>query len=301
MRKFLSILVAGSLVVESLLAPVSVMAQTTTSSTDISALIAQIEAQIKILQAQIEALRAARAQVASTTQQTIGLIRQLREGLSGDDVRLLQILLAADLDIYPEALITGFFGRKTAEAVRRFQRKHGLPMVGNVGPLTLEKLRKLLEERGVNKEKDDDDDDNDGRRDDERFCVIVPPGHLIAPGWNKKHDGRVIIRECGRSGKTTSTPPVIDTTAPIISEIEIDDRTSSGAKIKWDTNEFATSFVWFGTTALLTQSAGSNVLERDHSIRLTGLSASTTYIFQLVSKDASGNTATSSQQSFTTN
>ena len=143
---------------EALLVPVSAMAQTT-SSTDVSAMIAQLEAQIKTLQTQIEALRAARAQVASTTQQTIQLIRQLREGMSGDDVRLLQILLASDLEIYPDVLITGFFGKKTAEAVRRFQRKNGLPGIGLVGPLTLERLRKLLNERGLNEENDDDDDD----------------------------------------------------------------------------------------------------------------------------------------------
>src|SRR3989338_11715006 len=100
MRKFLPILMAVMLGVESFLVPASAMAQTA-SSTDVSAMIAQLEAQIKVLQTQIEALRAARAQVASTTQQTIQLIRQLREGMSGDDVRLLQILLASDLEIYP--------------------------------------------------------------------------------------------------------------------------------------------------------------------------------------------------------
>ena len=110
MRKFLSILVAGSLVVESLLAPVSVMAQTTTSSADISALIAQIEAQIKILQAQIEALRAARAQVASTTQQTIGLIPPLTEEKSGDVTGLLQSLLRTDVNILLQGLKAGLCG-----------------------------------------------------------------------------------------------------------------------------------------------------------------------------------------------
>src|SRR3989344_1545181 len=308
MRKFLSILIAGSMAFEALLVPVSAMAQTT-SSTDVSAMIAQLEAQIRTLQTQIEALRAARAQVASTTQQTIQLIRQLREGMSGDDVRLLQILLASDLEIYPDVLITGFFGKKTAEAVRRFQRKNGLPGIGLVGPLTLEKLMKLLNERGLNQENDDDDEDHDGDRNERRFCVIVPPGHLIAPGWLRKHDGqREIVRECkkdkrendNRRNGTTTPPTTIDTTAPIIREVEVDDVTSTGAKIKWKTNEFATSRVWYGTARPPSLNNGSNILEREHRVNLTGLQASTTYQYVVVSKDNSGNTATSSQQSFTT-
>src|SRR3989344_835568 len=310
MRKFLSILIAGSMAFEALLVPVSAMAQTT-SSTDVSAMIAQLEAQIRTLQTQIEALRAARAQVASTTQQTIQLIRQLREGMSGDDVRLLQILLASDLEIYPDVLITGFFGKKTAEAVRRFQRKNGLPGIGLVGPLTLEKLMKLLNERGLNQENDDDDEDHDGDRKDKRLCVKVSPGHQIAPGWLRKNNGeRPIVPVCqdlprGIKDKLDDDDDRNngrgDTTAPMISGVMATSTSAIGTTIKWSTNEFATSWVWYGTSTPLANINGSNVTTKNHSVNLTGLQASTTYQYVVVSKDNSGNTATSSQQSFTTN
>lgn len=68
--------------------------------------------------------------------------RPLDVGARGDDVRTLQIFLAKDNVIYPEGLITGFYGPRTAKAVGRFQLKYGLVQsaaeasYGFVGPRT---------------------------------------------------------------------------------------------------------------------------------------------------------------------
>lgn len=268
MSKFLSIMVAGLLGIQSLLVPVSVMAQTSTTT---------------------------------PTPQLIWLARQLRQGLSGDDVKLLQTLLSADLSVYPEGLVTGFFGRKTAEAVKRFQKKNGLPIVGIVGPLTREKLKKHGEEQGLSEEKDTNDDNHNGDRNERHICVIIPPGHEIAPGWRKKHEGeRELVRECRKDkgddhrGNGTSTPPVI-------SNVMATSTTANSTNINWTTNEFATSWIWYGTSTPLLNFNGNNITTKNHSVNLIGLSASTTYQFIAVSKDSSGNTATSSQQSFMTN
>lgn len=121
----------------------------------------------------------------------IMLAHMLRQGMSGDEVKLLQTLLASDTDVYPEGLITGTFGPLTTKAVAKFQKKHGLDQVGFVGPRTLEQLNKDLENNPLDRE----DGDNDGKK--ERLCAKVPPGHLIAPGWLRKHDGeRPIVPPC---------------------------------------------------------------------------------------------------------
>lgn len=63
--------------------------------------------------------------------------QQLDLGASGDDVTQLQTFLAEDSTVYPEGLITGYYGALTAAAVSRFQTKNGLPAVDRVGPMTL--------------------------------------------------------------------------------------------------------------------------------------------------------------------
>jgi len=80
-------------------------------------------------------------------------ISRLSFGDRGDEVTKLQELLAKDPAVYPEGLVTGYFGSLTRAAINRFQEKHaneilapyGLTKgVGFVGPKTLEKLNELL-------------------------------------------------------------------------------------------------------------------------------------------------------------
>ena len=72
------------------------------------------------------------------------LSRELQMGMSGDDVRALQEFLAKDSAIYPEGIVSGYYGSLTRAAVRRFQAKYGIAQVGRVGPLTLAKLQELM-------------------------------------------------------------------------------------------------------------------------------------------------------------
>jgi peptidoglycan hydrolase-like protein with peptidoglycan-binding domain len=77
------------------------------------------------------------------------LYRALRFGSRGEDVRVLQEFLASDPAIYPQRLVTGYFGRFTRLAVIRFQQKYNTPQLqterGIVGPYTLIKLDEMLE------------------------------------------------------------------------------------------------------------------------------------------------------------
>ena len=68
------------------------------------------------------------------------LNRQLDLGMSGSDVSALQTFLAQDNTIYPQGLVTGYFGMLTQSAVSNFQSRNGLDNVGRVGPLTLSVL-----------------------------------------------------------------------------------------------------------------------------------------------------------------
>ncbi len=63
--------------------------------------------------------------------------RQLDLGARGADVSTLQTYLGTDATIYPQGLVTGYFGNLTASAVSNFQSRNGLPTVGRVGPATL--------------------------------------------------------------------------------------------------------------------------------------------------------------------
>lgn len=65
------------------------------------------------------------------------LYRQLEIGMRGNDVASLQTFLAQDSTIYPQGLVTSYFGGLTKSAVSNFQVRNGLPGVGRVGPATL--------------------------------------------------------------------------------------------------------------------------------------------------------------------
>ncbi len=92
-----------------------------------------------------------------------------------------------------------------------------------------------------------------------------------------------------------------DITPPVISSVAASNITSSGATITWTTNESSDSQVEYG----LTTSYGNSTtlapgLVTNHSVALSGLTASTLYHYRVKSKDASGNLATSGDFTFTT-
>lgn len=65
-------------------------------------------------------------------------------GSTGSDVTSLQTFLAMDASIYPQGLVTGYYGPLTAAAVKRFQARYSIPVVGRVGPMTRAKINDLM-------------------------------------------------------------------------------------------------------------------------------------------------------------
>ena len=304
MKKIITLIVC--LVILTSISYIPVLAQTTSTVSTFQELFQSLQQQIEKLRNQIEALekqlesiRQSKGEIKETVKEVkeiLKLVRQLRFGMTGDDVKLLQEILATDSDIYPEGLITGYFGPMTERAVKRFQKKVGLEQVGNVGPKTFSKINEILKEGAGSSGK-------------------VPPGLLIAPGIRKKLGfqpqplpGQEI--PYGISKKltpATSTPATTtaDVVAPVISELAATSTAATSTNITWLTDELASSKVWYSTTdsfivATSTLAVSSASLVLNHNIVLFDLTASTTYYYIAVSTDAAGNTATSSQQSFST-
>lgn len=67
----------------------------------------------------------------------------LARGMKNNQVVRLQQILAKYPDIYPEGLITGYFGSATERAVKLFQEKYELEQVGYTGPKTRALLNSL--------------------------------------------------------------------------------------------------------------------------------------------------------------
>lgn len=99
---------------------------------------------------------------------------------------------------------------------------------------------------------------------------------------------------------TSSVSVTVDNTPPVISIIATSTVNNTNATVTWTTNEPATSQVNYGTTVSYGSASSSPTLTTSHSIVLTGLTASTTYDFQIQSADGVGNIATSSNKLFTT-
>ncbi|OGG53387.1 hypothetical protein A2851_00205 [Candidatus Kaiserbacteria bacterium RIFCSPHIGHO2_01_FULL_53_29] len=68
---------------------------------------------------------------------------------TNNEVSILQRFLARDSAIYPDALVTGFFGHLTEAAVKRYQKSKGILQTGFVGPLTRTAIRKDCGEGGA--------------------------------------------------------------------------------------------------------------------------------------------------------
>lgn len=98
--------------------------------------------------------------------------------------------------------------------------------------------------------------------------------------------------------RTLSAP---DTAPPIISSVRVSVITDRMAVVSWETDEPADSLVEYGTTAAYGLSVRDGRLVRLHEIRLSGLLPATTYHFRVMSRDATGNGPSSSEDmSFTT-
>lgn len=72
------------------------------------------------------------------------LTSHLGYGSTGYNVTNLQTFLASNSDIYPSGRITGYYGPLTQAAVQQYQLSYGIPMLGNVGPMTFASVNNTM-------------------------------------------------------------------------------------------------------------------------------------------------------------
>ena len=265
---------------------------------ELRAQIEELRIQLRERSQEVNQIREENKEIKGEIKEQLSLIKQLRKGMRGSDVTLLQEILATDSEIYPEGLVTGYFGPLTERAVKRFQKKMGVEQVDLVGPKTLSKINELLTEGAGSSGK-------------------VPPGLLIAPGILKKITfipqplpGQKlpfgIAKKLGFATTTddngTSTP---DIEPPLISELIATSTIATSTKVVWLTDELADSKVYYDTLSPLVIATSTPVVSSadlvlNHEFSLLNLTASTTYYYLVTSSDSEGNISTSSEQFFIT-
>lgn len=80
---------------------------------------------------------------AITQSANASITSQLSFGSRGSQVTELQQFLATNSIIYPEKIVSGYFGPLTKNAVLQFQAVYDIPQVGTVGPMTRSKINNI--------------------------------------------------------------------------------------------------------------------------------------------------------------
>src|SRR5258708_7270702 len=100
-----------------------------------------------------------------------------------------------------------------------------------------------------------------------------------------------------------NTPPASSSTIEI-SQISATDITATTAHIRWMTNVPASSKIWISASnpanTNVAPPVSSSALVTNHDLMVSALVPGTTYFYVVGSADVSGNTATSSQKTFST-
>ena len=156
---------------------------------------------------------------------------------------------------------------------------------------------------------DDNSDDKDTKRKKVTLCHLPrgnkDNGHTITVGGKaaRTHLAHGDTLGACEDDSDDDDQNEVDTTAPVISEKSATPTTTS-ATITWTTDEASDSVVEYATESLDTASSTSEVsdstLVTSHSLLIEGLTPETEYFYRVKSTDKAGNTATSSQMSFTT-
>lgn len=231
--------------------------------------------------------------------------RPLHVGSTGADVSTLQQLLKnKGYFVYPT--ITGYFGSVTWKAVAAYQKDNDLEQVGSVGPKTRALLNAAVAASTGGSVVAVPPTQTPASTAPQVTCT-APAGLTCYPGTNMTMPyapGNGYIPGFGGSAAPDSqsqdNTPEADTTAPTLSSISSGTPAASTSTISWTTNEAATSRVVYGTTTSYGSATTSSSLVTSHSLNLSDLNFLTTYHYAVVSTDAEGNTATSSDQTLTT-
>ena len=197
-------------------------------------------------------------------------------------------------------------------------------LVGSIAVLTIAVSPVLVlgkENQNRGNGQGQDEQDNKPKTVQQDNSCVKAFGHLIAPGWIK-HNGQVNLGdECplpfgitnilgghrgdGDGNGTSTGTTTATTSAPLIlSAVNATVYNSNQAVIGWSTNRPSDSTVYYSTSTPVNVASSTTITSSvnvyNHFLVLNGLTASTTYHYIVVSHDVFGNTATSSELSFST-
>jgi hypothetical protein len=152
-------------------ATTTVATTTATTTPATNSTIAGLLAQLSKLTALFNELK---AKLMNTEAEIKELRADIKEGMTSDDIKTIQELLASDPTIYPRGLVTGYFGPMTKEAIMKFQAKNGLEVTGLIDTETRAAMDAIIEQR----------------RAEGKF----PVGLLFAPGLKDKFEHKLKMR-----------------------------------------------------------------------------------------------------------
>jgi hypothetical protein len=134
--------------------------------------------------------------------------------------------------------------------------------------------------------------------------VTIPAGSQAATftaAYSGTTSGTAVLKATLAFGSSASfTLTVTASQPPVISGVSASAITSSGAIITWTTTTNSDSQVAYNTGGNMTYSPLQSALVTAHSVTLTGLQPSTTYYYQVLSRDAQGRQVQSGSFSFIT-
>lgn len=181
-------------------------------------------------------------------------------GARGTNVTNLQAFFADNATIYPEGLVTGYFGGMTRSAVQRFQATYGIVNsgtaastgYGRVGPSTLSRINTLINAGGWG-------------------GVVTPTGDIYAPFIsNVSQNLSANSATLSWSTNENATGKVFYGTTPLT------------------INEGDVNSVGFGVVNGYT-ATNNNSAQTSQQVTLPSLLSNTTYYYMIVSTDVNGN------------
>lgn len=178
---------------------------------------------------------------------------QLDVGSRGVNVENLQIFLSAKPAIYPEGLVTGYFGSLTRAAVARFQTQYGISPVGRVGPMTISRINSLIASGEWTATSTPGTSDISGPWIYSISQIIAPNSATFSWNTNESATGKVFYN-----------------TAPLLF------------------NEGDINSVGFGTTNGLT-ALNDNLARLSQQVTIQNLQTNTLYYYTIVATDLAGN------------
>jgi peptidoglycan hydrolase-like protein with peptidoglycan-binding domain len=269
--------------------------------------------------------------------QAATLTRQLDLGMQGSDVGTLQTYLATDSTIYPQGLVTNYFGSLTASAVSNFQSKNGLATVGRVGPATLLVLNNKMSgivtptptTGALTRQLDLGMQGSDVGMLQTYLATdatIYPQGLVtnyfgsLTASAVSNFQSKNGLATVGRVGPETlallntkmTGNATTDIDASIISSINVSTSYNT-ASISWNTNELAKGVIYYSSSPLTTYERENSVdvsgntamtdttMRTYQSISLSNLESNTVYYYMIYTTDQSGNVSVSIPLTFRTN